>query len=125
MAGKMWLHAVVALSGIMVATAAPQAVAQTKDKIPVNPKLLVEPPEGAIVLFGGKAEEIRDNWYARRSTNPPAGPWTTRAWQRPTSATSAASRSSATATCTSSSASRSKAAAIAASAWRAGTRSRS
>ena len=37
-------------------------VAQAKDSIPVNPKLLVTPPEGAVVLFGGKPEQMRDNW---------------------------------------------------------------
>jgi hypothetical protein len=47
-----------------------RADAPSKDKIPVNPKLSVSPPDGAIVLFGGKAEQMRDNWYARRSTQP-------------------------------------------------------
>ena len=51
-----------------------KSIALAKDNIPVNPKLSVEPPEGAIVLFGGEAEQMRDNWYARRSTKP-AG-WT-------------------------------------------------
>ncbi len=75
MAGRTWLRAVVlAMCGILAAATVPQAGAQTKDKIPVNPKLSVKPPEGAIVLFGGKAEQMRDNWYARRSTNPPG--WT-------------------------------------------------
>ena len=75
MAGRTWHRvAVLALCGVLAATAVRQVVAQTKDKIPVNPKLLVEPPEGAIVLFGGKAEHLRDNWYSRRSTNPPG--WT-------------------------------------------------
>ncbi len=60
--------------GILAAIAVSQAVAQAKDNIPVNPKLLVTPPEGAIVLFGGKPEQMRDNWYARRSKDP-AG-WT-------------------------------------------------
>jgi hypothetical protein len=63
-----------ALGGILAAAMVSQAGAQSKDKIPVHPKLLVAPPEGAIVLFGGKAEQMRDNWYARRSTDP-AG-WT-------------------------------------------------
>ena len=75
MAGRTWLRAaVLVVFGVLAATAVPQANAQTKDKIPVNPKLLVQPPEGAIVLFDGKAEQMRDNWYARRSTNPPG--WT-------------------------------------------------
>ena len=75
MAGRTWLRvAVLTVCGILAAATIPQAVAQTKGQIPVNPKLLVAPPEGAIVLFGGKAEQMRDNWYARRSTNP-AG-WT-------------------------------------------------
>jgi len=59
-----------ALCGILAAAAVPHADAQTKSKIPVNPKLSMEPPEGAIVLFGGKAEQMRDNWYARRSKDP-------------------------------------------------------
>ena len=66
--------AVFAMCGILAAATVPQVDAQTKDNIPVNPKLSVKPPEGAIVLFGGKAEQMRDNWYARRSTDP-AG-WT-------------------------------------------------
>ena len=71
MAGKTWLRAfVLALCGIIAAAAVSQVGAQTKDKIPVNPTLSVKPPEGALVLFGGKAEQMRDNWYARRSTNP-------------------------------------------------------
>ncbi len=75
MAGRTWLRGVVlALGGILAAAMVSQAGAQSKDKIPVHPKLLVAPPEGAIVLFGGKAEQMRDNWYARRSTDP-AG-WT-------------------------------------------------
>jgi hypothetical protein len=75
MAGRNWLRrSRVGVGGFLAAATVPQAGAQTKDKIPVNPKLLVKPPEGAIVLFGGKAEQMRDNWYARRSTDP-AG-WT-------------------------------------------------
>jgi hypothetical protein len=65
---------VLALCGILAAITISQAVARAKDNIPVNPKLLVTPPEGAVVLFGGKAEQMRDNWYARRSTDPPG--WT-------------------------------------------------
>ncbi len=61
---------VLALCGILTAVMVSPVSAQSKDKIPVNPKLLVEPPEGAIVLFGGKAEQMRDNWYARRSKDP-------------------------------------------------------
>ena len=72
MARKAWFCAVVAISGILLATAISPSVA--KDGIPASPKLSVKPPEGAIVLFGGKAEQMRDNWYARRSTDP-AG-WT-------------------------------------------------
>ena len=75
MTGRTWLRTVIlAMCGILAAAAVPPTDAQTKDRIPVNPKLLVKPPQGAIVLFGGKAEEMRDNWYARRSTDP-AG-WT-------------------------------------------------
>lgn len=71
MAGRTWLRTVVlALCGTLAAATVPQVGAQTKDKIPVNPTLSVKPPEGAIVLFGGKAEQMRDNWYARRSTDP-------------------------------------------------------
>ena len=75
MTSRNWPRAVVlALCGILAVATVAQVGAQTKDKIPVNPKLLVTPPEGAIVLFGGKADEMRDNWYARRSKNPPG--WT-------------------------------------------------
>jgi hypothetical protein len=66
--------AILALCGILAAITVSQAIAQAKDNIPVNPKLLTTPPEGAVVLFGGKPEQMRDNWYARRSTDP-AG-WT-------------------------------------------------
>ena len=75
MTSRTWHRAaVVAMCGILAAVMVPQAGAQTKSKIPLNPKRSVEPPEGAIVLFGGKAEQLRDNWYARGSTNPPG--WT-------------------------------------------------
>ena len=72
--GTLRRVAVLAVCGILATMAVPQVVAQAKDKIPVNPKLLVELPEGAVVLFGGKAEQLRDNWYSRRSKNPPG--WT-------------------------------------------------
>jgi len=62
------------MCGVLAATTISQVSARTKDKIPVNPKLSVKPPEGAIVLFDGTAEQMHNNWYARRSTNP-AG-WT-------------------------------------------------
>jgi hypothetical protein len=65
---------VVAMCGLLAAAMVSQTIAQTKSNIPVNAKLSVQPPEGAVVLFDGKAEQMRDNWYARRSTNP-AG-WT-------------------------------------------------
>jgi hypothetical protein len=44
------------------------------DNIPINPKLSTMPPDAAIILFGGKAEQMRDNWNSRR-TKDPAG-WT-------------------------------------------------
>ena len=75
MTGRTWFRvAVLAMCGILAAAMVSQAGAQSKNNIPVNPKLLVQPPEGAIVLYGGKAEDLRNNWYARRSTNPPG--WT-------------------------------------------------
>ena len=72
MTGRM-ASALLLCGSLAVATVS-LAVAPTKDNIPINPKLSAESPEGAIVLFGGKAEQMRDNWYARRSTDP-AG-WT-------------------------------------------------
>jgi hypothetical protein len=60
--------------GILAAAAISAAAEKTKNKLPVNPKLSVAPPEGAIVLYAGKAEQLRENWYARGSTNPPG--WT-------------------------------------------------
>jgi hypothetical protein len=66
--------AVLAIAGILASSVVARAAEKTKDKIPTHPKLAVKPPKGAIVLFSGKQEEIRDNWYARRSTNP--GGWT-------------------------------------------------
>ena len=75
MAGRTWFRAaILAMCGILAAATVPQAAAQTKDKIPVNPTLSVKPPKEAVVLFDGKAEQMHDNWYARRSTDP-AG-WT-------------------------------------------------
>ena len=75
MARMTWLRgAVLVTCGILAATTVSQADARSKDKIPVNPTLSTAPPEGAIVLFDGKAEQMRDNWFARRSTKP-AG-WT-------------------------------------------------
>jgi hypothetical protein len=75
MVSKIWLRfAVFAICGIFAAAIVPRVDARTKDNIPVKPKLLKKAPKGAIVLFDGKAEQMRDNWYARRSTKP-AG-WT-------------------------------------------------
>lgn len=75
MTKKNWLFAATfTLAGLLAAGMASQASAQSANKLPVDPKLLVEPPAGAVVLFNGKPESMRDNWYARRSTNP-AG-WT-------------------------------------------------
>ncbi len=62
------------MCGIFAAATVPQVDARTKNNIPVNPKLSKKPPKGAIVLFDGKPQQMRDNWYARCSTKP-AG-WT-------------------------------------------------
>ncbi len=71
MAGKSrFTMAVFTFLGVLAATVTSQADDKPKDNIPVNPKLSAEPPKGAIVLFSGKPEEMHDNWYARRSTDP-------------------------------------------------------
>ena len=71
MARISWFRgAALATCGILAATAIPSTEASAKDKIPVHPTLSATPPEGAIVLFDGKAEQMRDNWYARRSKKP-------------------------------------------------------
>jgi hypothetical protein len=64
--------AVLAFGCILAAAIASQSFAN--DNIPVNPKLLTTPPEGAVILFDGKPEQIHDNWVTRRTTDP-AG-WT-------------------------------------------------
>jgi hypothetical protein len=64
------MMAVVAFCGIMAVAMVAAAADKQKDNIPVDPKLSVKPPKGAIVLFSGKPEEMHDNWYARRSTDP-------------------------------------------------------
>jgi hypothetical protein len=74
MASKSWLRVLSVVCCTLAAAMATQLEAQAKDKIPVNPKLSQQPPEGAIVLFDGKPEQMRSNWYARRSKDP-AG-WT-------------------------------------------------
>jgi hypothetical protein len=75
MATRSWFCALaVVICGIMAVTTVQQVIAQSKNNIPVKPTLSVNPPEGAVVLFGGKAEQMRDNWYARRTTGPPG--WT-------------------------------------------------
>ena len=75
MASRIWLRlAAFAMCGIWAVATIPHLNAQTTDGIPLNPKLSKAPPKGAIVLFHGKLKQIRDNWYARRSTEP-AG-WT-------------------------------------------------
>ena len=64
-------HAVVVtIAGFFAAATLQAADSKTKDNIPVNPKLLEKPPEGAVILFDGKAEQMRDNWYSRRTTKP-------------------------------------------------------
>ena len=60
-----------AIIGILTALTVAQALAQTQG-IPVDPKRSMKPPEGAIVLFDGKPDHMRDNWYARRTTKPAA-----------------------------------------------------
>ena len=58
----------------ILATATLSLAADTKNDLPTNPKLLTEPPADAVILFAGKAEQMRTNWVSRRSTDP-AG-WT-------------------------------------------------
>ena len=75
MTGSTWRRlAFCTACGILAAAMVPQTLARAKDPIPVPSKLSAEPPQGAIVLFGGKPAQMRENWYARRSTKP-AG-WT-------------------------------------------------
>ena len=59
----------------------------------------MKPPKEAIVLFDGKAEQMRDNRLPWHSTDP--ADWTvmTRAWRRQMKVTSSVRRSSATVTC--------------------------
>jgi len=46
------------------------AVAKPAVATPVSVSLPSKPPKGAVVLFGGKPEELRDNWYRRYTTEP-------------------------------------------------------
>lgn len=66
--------AALALGAIATAALTSPSAAQTKSNIPVNPTLSVKPPQGAVILFDGTAEQMRNNWYARTTTDP-AG-WT-------------------------------------------------
>jgi hypothetical protein len=74
MTGSIWRQATVLATCSVLAAAALPVVVQARDGIPVDPKLSVKPPVGAIILFDGKPEQMRDNWYARPGTKP-AG-WT-------------------------------------------------
>jgi hypothetical protein len=74
MLGRTSLRTIVLALCSVLAVAVSQSGAVAKDKLPTNPKLLVKPPKDAVVLFDGKAKQMHDNWYARRSTEP-AG-WT-------------------------------------------------
>ena len=47
-----------------------QAQTPAPPSIQGDRKLSENPPAGAIVLFGGKSEQMSDNWYARGSTKP-------------------------------------------------------
>jgi hypothetical protein len=70
MRDRTWLGTtVLALCAVLAVSMVTQASALAKDKIPAKPTLHSKPPRNAIVLFDGKAEQMRDNWYARRSTN--------------------------------------------------------
>ncbi len=59
---------------VQAASPAPATQPSSPVPAPASTKLLVEPPGGAIVLFGGKAEQMTDNWCDRH-TRKPAG-WT-------------------------------------------------
>jgi hypothetical protein len=75
MMNRIWIRTfAAAVCGFLAVAMLSRADAQTKSNLPVKPKLYVKAPEGAIVLFDGKAVQIRDNWFSRRSTNPAA--WT-------------------------------------------------
>jgi hypothetical protein len=50
---------------------APQADQPAQQNVVMS--LQRKPPHGAVILFSGKAEEMRDNWYKRETTEPP--PW--------------------------------------------------
>ena len=73
MTHRNWLPTVVlAMGSVLAAPAVLPSIAQAKDGIPAHPKLLEKAPAGAVILFDGKPQQMHDNWYARRSTDPAA-----------------------------------------------------
>lgn len=63
--------ALVSLAGGLTAT---RLNGQQADTPHTAFNLSAQPPKGAVVLISGKPEEMTNNWYKRRSTDP--APWT-------------------------------------------------
>ncbi len=65
-------------AGLAVWTLQPAATAQTASVSAPAPIVAIalpeQAPKGAIVLFGGKADQLKTNWYQRYTKNPAA--WT-------------------------------------------------
>ena len=72
---SVWFYGMAALCGgaLVMATATRSSSQEQKDApapVPAAVRMVPRPPEGAVVLFSSKAEEITSNWFKRYSKDP-------------------------------------------------------
>ena len=72
---SVWFYGMAALCGgsLVLATATRSASQEQKDvpaPVPAAVRMVPRPPEGAVVLFASKAEDITSNWLKRYSKDP-------------------------------------------------------
>ncbi|NUQ69633.1 MAG: DUF1080 domain-containing protein [Chthonomonadales bacterium] len=68
-----WLMALCCFSFLPLLISMPATARLQEEAKPVAVRVAPEAPEGAVVLFAGKGDEIGANWFKRGSTDP--APW--------------------------------------------------